>query len=754
MALLIAVGAFALLGVPGVDALPARIGEAPPPVPECFYHDTNGVPCDGLIFYKPSAVVKVTVADKNGVFTLNGPAPLQYTKPVMCGEACVYNHLNWSISGPLVVSGCQVNDSTCRIRLSPGGTGWFPVLVQQNNDYPVLFLVWNSGKVGFTLSGTIRATCSGATCKGSPPGVPGIEVNASGDGGGTGFTDAKGAYSMVLPEGTYVVTPPSGDRPFTPKSQRVELTGDKGGVDFTTCPLAVGGHVNGPLRRTASAVETPATGPVCGNHMLSGYVKSTTDSPVPGVSVTAIDDAHPLDGAKGTATTDATGHYEMSLPAGTYRVQPRFVAHSPAPTSTAITCVVHPRTALPTRNTPYECALEVSVGAAPTSFTPTDYHQGASFRPANATADLTQSDAVKVFIAPTLPDASGTVDVGFEPKSAGDFAPPYGCELQDSHCTFWWAGDRGFWEASGDASPVTITGTFRSSSPSIADSKGAFTFALPFNVSKEDKILAKKLRSLFVLAAAGLGITAAYVPAAGVAGAPETLGGSVLLAGVTTKALVWMGGGAAATSEYYNQIGDDPFDPKYRSVFPVRAPAVVRVVRGHGVSAKLASAINALDGAEARLIGYAQAASVTVNRVGSAQAKGNLAEARVQDRALASEEIAMARLDAQLPGLVTRIAQATTTNRAFGRPLKIPRAFLAKQRAKLRHGLPTSQTAIFTKVHLTSVKPTSAQLARLTPASVGGTVISILKRHAAQLAAQAPLLRKLAAERLAIVETH
>jgi hypothetical protein len=49
----------------------------------------------------------LTNPDENCDFELTGPAPLQTTAPVACGDAgCLYNHLNWS-------SGSEPRASQC-----------------------------------------------------------------------------------------------------------------------------------------------------------------------------------------------------------------------------------------------------------------------------------------------------------------------------------------------------------------------------------------------------------------------------------------------------------------------------------------------------------------------------------------------------------------------------------------------------------------------------------------------------------------
>lgn len=91
-----------------------------------------------------SAVVTLIRPDRNGVFKLAGPAPLQFAHSVACGDAgCIYNHLDWGVgTGASVVSGCQGNMSRCAVRIIGGSVNWTPVLVRQNNDPALVYLLW------------------------------------------------------------------------------------------------------------------------------------------------------------------------------------------------------------------------------------------------------------------------------------------------------------------------------------------------------------------------------------------------------------------------------------------------------------------------------------------------------------------------------------------------------------------------------------------------------------------------------------
>ena len=120
----------------------------PPPLPDCFKTGSGYGSCEGMVIPGGGTVIKVTVADKKDEFKLTGPAPLQHTKAVACGDlGCIYNHLNWYVgNGATVVHGCQPNESTCDVDVSPGSTQWAVVYVRQNNDDKTLWAIWNSGK--------------------------------------------------------------------------------------------------------------------------------------------------------------------------------------------------------------------------------------------------------------------------------------------------------------------------------------------------------------------------------------------------------------------------------------------------------------------------------------------------------------------------------------------------------------------------------------------------------------------------------
>jgi hypothetical protein len=146
----------------------------PPPIPTCYYTGSGYGDCEGYIIPGGGTVVPLTVAKKNDKFKLKGPAPLQSTKAVACGDAgCVYNHMDWFVGGGVkVVSGCKTNVSKCWVIVPPGTRAWVPVYVRQNNDSPTIYLIFNSGKplkkggrlqMSFTSNTTSGSLAVGAT---------------------------------------------------------------------------------------------------------------------------------------------------------------------------------------------------------------------------------------------------------------------------------------------------------------------------------------------------------------------------------------------------------------------------------------------------------------------------------------------------------------------------------------------------------------------------------------------------------------
>ena len=127
----------------------------PPPVPEFWYtgSEADNIPGGGTVVLFTHPDVVLAHPYNWGVFHLTGPKPLQTKHSVACGDlGCVYNHLDWTVDAERV-SGCATNTTTCDVKVAPGGAGWAAVMVRQNTEPPLIFLLWNSLVPGGTISG-------------------------------------------------------------------------------------------------------------------------------------------------------------------------------------------------------------------------------------------------------------------------------------------------------------------------------------------------------------------------------------------------------------------------------------------------------------------------------------------------------------------------------------------------------------------------------------------------------------------------
>lgn len=190
-----------------------------PPIPACFETGSGFFTCDGNIIPAGGTIVAVQRPNAGlNRYKLTGPAPLQSTKPVACGdEGCVYNHLDWYVGiGASVASGCGTNQTVCVVVVPPGSTQWVPVYVRQNNDPKLLYALWNPNcTVADQLAGTCPFHISGNVYdKDSGKAVKGATVRAACPGGGTTKTDSEGYYEFTLDRrvdrGACVVSVPPG----------------------------------------------------------------------------------------------------------------------------------------------------------------------------------------------------------------------------------------------------------------------------------------------------------------------------------------------------------------------------------------------------------------------------------------------------------------------------------------------------------------------------------------------------------------
>ena len=241
--------------------------DKPPPVPHCYYTGSGYGLCEGAVIPMPGTVVLFTHPDKDGIFRLTGPSPLQTEKAVACGDAgCVYNHLDWNSSYGVAVAGvngtCAANTSVCDVKVSALPV-WTPVFVRQNNDPALLYLLWNSGKPGGTISGYVLDKDRQA--------APSATVSARGAGGGTSPVDAtSGFYSINVKAGDYSVSPsggPAGIQPprFDPASLGLSVAaGAVAHADFT---------LNGGLKVTLTLSQASVRAD--GLTVVKGEIKTT-----------------------------------------------------------------------------------------------------------------------------------------------------------------------------------------------------------------------------------------------------------------------------------------------------------------------------------------------------------------------------------------------------------------------------------------------------------------------------------------------
>jgi len=78
---------------------------------------------------------------------------------------------------------------------------------------------------------SIHYTISGYILDGDSAGIEGVTVTLSGDESDTDTTDANGAYSFLLPDGSYTITPTLTDYTFTEDHEAVTVAGDDVVVD-------------------------------------------------------------------------------------------------------------------------------------------------------------------------------------------------------------------------------------------------------------------------------------------------------------------------------------------------------------------------------------------------------------------------------------------------------------------------------------------------------------------------------------------
>ena len=297
-----------LVGGAAAAPFPWDTTPKPPPVPSYWYTGSEDMAIPG-----GGTVMLFTHPDKEGVFRLTGPEPLQTSKSVACGStACVYNHLDWSVMSGEVVSGCGANTTTCDVKVASRGKGWVGVMNRQNNEAPLIFLLWNSDQPGGTISGHVQDE--------DHQGVPGASVTVSGPSGGTSAVQAgSGFYAIDVKAGDYKVVPSgvpkgAGDAQYKPRSASVSMPdGGNARADFT---LDTGMKVK--LKLTQSSVPADGMTVVSGTLAVTEYGKAVPDAHV-------LLEPQPSMSYNAAVTTGAAGR---NLQFGSEDVADRLVVHA------------------------------------------------------------------------------------------------------------------------------------------------------------------------------------------------------------------------------------------------------------------------------------------------------------------------------------------------------------------------------------------------------------------------------------------
>ena len=348
----------------------------PPPVPHCYYTGSGYGTCEDYIIPAPGTIILLTHPDKNGVFKLTGPAPLQTTIAVACGDAgCVYNHLDWASSygggvADAVDGTCKSNTTVCNVQVPPGLQTWTPVFVRQNNNPAILYLLWNSDKPGATISGYVRDK--------DDQGVADATVTAYGAESFTSAVDpTSGFYLIEVTPGQYNVVPSGGPSEvtaprFTPESRKFTLSaGDETEAAFT---------FNAGLKVTLTLSQQSV--PADGLTVVKGEIKTTLfGKPDPNITLTL----RPQPGESSTAAVTTGAHAVVCGSSGT-RIWPAGSLFLPSDT---------PVDVVTDANGIYDFTL--AVGTVPGSFVLNAWAK-------NSSGDLITSD-----IANSSPDVTLTV---------------------------------------------------------------------------------------------------------------------------------------------------------------------------------------------------------------------------------------------------------------------------------------------------------------------------------------------------------
>lgn len=155
--------------------------------------------------------------------------------------------------------------------------------------------------VNFALKRAGRITGSVSTAIGGTSGITVAAFNLNGSRRGFTTTTAFGAFTLILPPGTYKLVAYDDAGNLWPRFFPDKLTF----ADATTINVSAGQSVDASLRLDAAA------------HLIGSVLDAATNLPVASVSVLAYD-ANGV--AVASTTTDRNGSFDLKTPPGSYRL--------------------------------------------------------------------------------------------------------------------------------------------------------------------------------------------------------------------------------------------------------------------------------------------------------------------------------------------------------------------------------------------------------------------------------------------------
>jgi hypothetical protein len=153
-------------------------------------------------------------------------------------------------------------------------------------------------------------------------GLSGVTITLTGAASATATTNAGGNYTFSEPAGTYTLTPSLSGYTFTPASQPVTLNANQTenftAAAGTTTTFTISGQVTVSGTGLAGVTIT-----------LTGTVGATAgaNSPAPRITASSV---------TATTTTNASGDFTFSKPAGSYTITPSLSGYSFTPASATV----------------------------------------------------------------------------------------------------------------------------------------------------------------------------------------------------------------------------------------------------------------------------------------------------------------------------------------------------------------------------------------------------------------------------------